>query len=556
MATTKDVSMTTPVQFQPELQSIERRRRMAEMLQQQALQQDQGQTVPGGIYVPPSPIQGVAKLAQALMANKGMEEADQQQKDLAEAQNKYMADQASDLAYATTPRPAVPEQNFGKGDDLRNLKYIEHTGEEAPDLIRPAEAAYNPGEAEFSSAMIKYLNNIGQPAKAAEYVISDARNKMLVNALTGGGASPAQAGAADQGSATTTPGAAPQQSAFQMLPPEQQQIVLGYLKAGKPEEGIKAMNDYLKPHVTADGRVVTMRNGKVSVPSGSVDAYTEFTRAGKQFESPISLNTESGATVQLSPTEWADYQRTGKLPLRFLPEDLRNGLQKDADESGVAGNVNIKTPQGTVGGQLTPRLGVSQTPQQKATDESIGKLGGEKLVEGQTKASEMAEGIRAIDKSLDLIQQGAILGKGADLKTDAAKVLNNVFGMEISPDKVANTDFLRSTLGIPLIAKAKSLGINPSNADTNRLDAILGNIGKDPKALPELLKFNRELAVRSIEEHNRRAGGVKSPYPLTVEVPPPYVYTPPASVGSPVPAKPNAGAVDIYTEFGLKRPKK
>jgi hypothetical protein len=133
--------------------------------------------------------------------------------------------------------------------------------------------------------------------------------------------------------------------------------------------------------------------------------------------------------------------------------------------------------------------------------------------------------------------------------------------MEISPDKVSNTDFLKSTLGIPLLAKARSLGVNPTDADAKRLDTILGTIGKDPNALPELLKFNREISVRAIEQHNKRASGISAPYPLTVDVPPAYVpkvdKPQPASAAKiPTGAAGGTGKVDLYTEFGLRRPNK
>lgn len=56
--------MATPVtygtDYQTEQQKIDRRRKLAEMLQQQSLQQDQGQMV-GNVYVPTSPLQGVSK---------------------------------------------------------------------------------------------------------------------------------------------------------------------------------------------------------------------------------------------------------------------------------------------------------------------------------------------------------------------------------------------------------------------------------------------------------------------------------------------------------------
>jgi len=271
-----------------------------------------------------------------------------------------------------------------------------------------------------------------------------------------------------------------------------------------------------------------------------------------------------GATDGGNANQEARYQ--GQDLLEQLPGNVRADLLANARKTGESQfGVNYQLPNGRVvrgqvdlaapvGGSQQSGQGSSygQSTVEEQFQKSLGTTMGKDITEGQKKAEDLAEGVRAIDKSLDLIQKGAILGSGADLKTDTAKVLNNVFGMEISPDKVSNTDFLKSTLGIPLLAKARSLGVNPTDADAKRLDTILGTIGKDPNALPELLKFNREISVRAIEQHNKRASGISAPYPLTVDVPPAYVSKV-EKPQSPAPMQPsNSGKVDYQQLYGVR----
>jgi hypothetical protein len=61
----------------PELMEISRQRRMADLLTSQGMQTPQGQTVSGGVYVPPNPMEYIAKLYstyQGTQANKDLDE--------------------------------------------------------------------------------------------------------------------------------------------------------------------------------------------------------------------------------------------------------------------------------------------------------------------------------------------------------------------------------------------------------------------------------------------------------------------------------------------------
>lgn len=108
------VNLTAPNDFQTQQQAIERQRRLAEALQQQSMEQMQGQTVPGGFYVPPSPVQGLARLAQALVSKHQQDSADQKQSDLSDRQRSALVD---GLANYQSAMQGAPAQTFDPDGD-------------------------------------------------------------------------------------------------------------------------------------------------------------------------------------------------------------------------------------------------------------------------------------------------------------------------------------------------------------------------------------------------------------------------------------------------------
>jgi hypothetical protein len=96
-----------PDPFGPELAAIQRRRAMAQALQQQALSPAQTQTV-GGIAMRQSPLSALTPIVQALAAKRGMEKADEAERDVT---GKIQARRGADLsllANALGGRPAAP----------------------------------------------------------------------------------------------------------------------------------------------------------------------------------------------------------------------------------------------------------------------------------------------------------------------------------------------------------------------------------------------------------------------------------------------------------------
>ena len=91
-----------------ELRRLQRKRMVADMLMKQSMQSPQGQMV-GNVYVAPSPMQGIAQLVQAYMANKGNKDVDQGYQSLGE---KRQAANVADMAKYQQGMTGTPEQTF------------------------------------------------------------------------------------------------------------------------------------------------------------------------------------------------------------------------------------------------------------------------------------------------------------------------------------------------------------------------------------------------------------------------------------------------------------
>lgn len=130
-------------------------------------------------------------------------------------------------------------------------------------------------------------------------------------------------------------------------------------------------------------------------------------------------------------------------------------------------------------------------------------------------------------KQLDRVAQLApksFAGSFADTKLQTVKFFNNNLGTNIAPEKVNNTEELRTVLFTNIMDNLKKMDASPSQEQQRIMQASLGNIGTDPDALPKVVGVYKEILLDKAEEHNKRVGqtvekGFKYPYDITVQVP-------------------------------------
>jgi hypothetical protein len=117
-------------QFDTKKREIERRRRMAEALQQQSMAPMETNQMAGGYVVPINPLQGLAKMLTAYGAKKGVEQADTQEKELAAQRSQAIAE-----ALRGMPAETVQEVPVDATDGSDEVTYNRQT-------VRPSMADY------------------------------------------------------------------------------------------------------------------------------------------------------------------------------------------------------------------------------------------------------------------------------------------------------------------------------------------------------------------------------------------------------------------------------
>ena len=126
---------------------------------------------------------------------------------------------------------------------------------------------------------------------------------------------------------------------------------------------------------------------------------------------------------------------------------------------------------------------------------------GDQIIEGRSRAQTAAfQTIPAIHEARRALDQGAITGALSDPRLFVSKV-GALFGLA-DANRIANTEQLTSALGTQLLADAKSLGANPSNADRDVISNIVGSKNLDEKSIRQLLDMRERWARESITRHN------------------------------------------------------
>lgn len=286
-------------------------------------------------------------------------------------------------------------------------------------------------------------------------------------------------------------------------------------------EGAKAGYDF----VTVD----------VKQPDGSVKPQLMRKDQASKF-----LGGQLGQTQQPTLTNKGTGFLTPEIQSIIAADDAKNGNGKP-----VTVNLNgAKAGQGygwnatsapQVPALQTPQYGLGLSQQEKdalevakARDKSMAeasaKAGAEKMYSSHEAAQKAADNLASIEEQRRAIASGVYGGAGADLKLALQKGFQGL-GINIAdPSKATNTDYLKSQLGQGVLAQAKTLGANPTDADARRIEDIVGTINKDPQALNKLIDYKEMMIRREIEQHNTRykqavGNGFQAPYDMEVKLP-------------------------------------
>ena len=504
--------MLTGSPYTEDQQSILRQQMIADLLRKQSLEPIGDTQMVGGWAVQRSPLEGAAKLAQALGANWTQQQADEKNKQLGE---RYKTDLSNTLMNAQNALQGTPAQTV---DD------------ESGGHVKPAQAG---------SQSAYYQALMGHPATmqmGMQGMQSDMQAQMLMRALQGGQGAAGGAGGTS-GTQDTIAGLNPTAARLMMLPGGEK-LGAAVQEANKPialREGDLVRpgangfaSVYTQPKLESGMQPVRGADGKVmgaeAIPgyASGIASITGAKEGEKAQRDLITVDTPDGP--RLMTKAQAAEQATGRpavADIRGNPQDNMKLIDaiENPQERAAARKAYLENN----------KIGASGIPLQesgaKKFSETIATQSGEKLLESRDKAKVASDTIQGIGQAREAIKSGAFQSTGADMKLGLTKFINaTIPGVSIAADKAGNTDYLKSILGSGLLEQAKTLGSNPSNADAQRINDIVGSIGKDPKAMDKILDWREEMAMKSINGHNSTVDdaekrGMKSPYDLRIKAP-------------------------------------
>ena len=242
--------------------------------------------------------------------------------------------------------------------------------------------------------------------------------------------------------------------------------------------------------------------GKYEIDPASVEAMKMAEASKAQYQAPFTLKTSTGQEVQLSPPEFKQFQENGgRLPTRFLPPELQTGIQNDVNNAGEARNVDLKTPQGQVGGSFQPKgigqIGVSQSPFDKALDEKTAGNVSEMESGIYDKGAHALEKVAQNNKMISLLP--SIVTGPLNKQITMVKGLAGSLGVDIG-DPSSNQEFDKYALQGALSAAKQIYGGRLTNQDVTT--QIASNPGSTlaERATYQLLKWDNETQQRNIQQ--------------------------------------------------------
>lgn len=131
-----------------------------------------------------------------------------------------------------------------------------------------------------------------------------------------------------------------------------------------------------------------------------------------------------------------------------------------------------------------------------------------------------------IEKAKALIPAAkGFMGTGGEGMLEAAKFLNNRFGMAIDPKGIKSAEELRSRLFMGVMDNLKKMDSQPTQAQQAALQEAVGKLGSDPNALPQILDIMADALRTKIDLYNAdvteaEKRGVKFPYKPQIDLPP------------------------------------
>lgn len=263
---------------------------------------------------------------------------------------------------------------------------------------------------------------------------------------------------------------------------------------------------------------------KAAAAGVNIEPYLKLNAAAQPKLEQVDLGGDVGFRLPNSPEVMSMMKKTA--PLGAIPPelaDLAPPQQRDfllakqrAGASQQAVNVNTQLP-------------ASEEAQRKFMDAT--QINYQALRNAPTT-------LKNIEEAKALIPQAkGFMGPGGEGLLDAAKFMNNRFGLKIQTEGIKSAEELRTRMFVRIMDDLKKMDAQPSQMQQQMMQDALGKLGTDPNALPQVLDVMGDLVRGKVEIHNKEVEGaiqrgVKFPYDpkIALEPPAPKTEAPKAAI--------------------------
>lgn len=522
-----------------DLADIERRRALAQALQQQGTTPLGGTEMAGQVAIQRSPFEGLAKLGQAYAGAQGQKRASEQERALGE---RYQSDLNSTLAQAL---------QAGTGSSATTLP----EGVQGPNM--PAQA---PDRARMAQILMQHPATQGI---GAQQLVSDINRQALVAAL--GGGSPQ--------SISAPPSASGQPAVGQSGQPTQSGPAVGGPAGGVPMaawiQADPSGKSYME-QLAKDNAPVNVRPGGAIYQGGKVVFNQPQVAPGINLNygangpsaSPIpgmaqaqdSLGTtpmqevtnadqtksyipkaQLATAARQSPIPQSQPPAPSGAPTMQIPPEVQ--AQRDAEARKIIARESM--PNG--GGAIPTNTVISGAPKFGQTQEEQIRQAGMTAANTEAGREFIKKQSDNYEKLRDVPATLANMGRARTLATTEAKnfmgpfgesklaitkfMRSNLPGMQnLKTEGVTNAEELQSTLFNQVMDNLKKMDASPSQYQQQVMQEAFGTLRTDPQSVPKIIDVFSDILKNRVSIHNdtvtsAESRGTTFPYDVRVRLP-------------------------------------
>lgn len=229
-------------------------------------------------------------------------------------------------------------------------------------------------------------------------------------------------------------------------------------------------------------------------PQNQAIARTLQTQAEKRREEGAKILSTSGETSEAM----AYLNNQTPPPKRAFPQPIVSTQPDPNDPTGqrkipfITNFDKYGRPTMSVGSAATSTINL---PNKEAEVRSGNEQ--DALKARQSQAESAQQTLATAQRLTQALEQGAVIGGGADLKQTARKIMQAV---GIDTPESGPTDLARTQFGGGMLAQINKLGRNPTDYDEKLMQKLVGSLDTDPNAAPALIAFMTAQAHKTLQD--------------------------------------------------------